>query len=103
MKQAALYAHVSTPDQHVEAQLYDLRKLVTQRSFDVSLERCDRGISGRKAETLDGRSGRSRRSLSAGRALRRKDGPVGTHKRTAGCCSYVANGVIAKRKDSPRR
>jgi len=77
MKQAALCAHVSTPDQHVETQLYDLRKLATQRSFEVSHERCDRGISGRKAETLDGRSGRSSRSLSAGRALGRRDSSGG--------------------------
>jgi len=50
MKRAALYARVSTSDQHVETQLYDLRKLATQRSFEVSREYCDRGISGSKAK-----------------------------------------------------
>jgi DNA invertase Pin-like site-specific DNA recombinase len=49
MKRAALYARVSTPDQHVETQLYDLRKLAAQRGFEVSREYCDRGISGSKA------------------------------------------------------
>ena len=49
MKKAAIYARVSTPDQHVETQLYDLRKLATQRGFEVSREYCDRGISGSKA------------------------------------------------------
>jgi DNA invertase Pin-like site-specific DNA recombinase len=49
MKRAALYARVSTPDQHVETQLYDLRKLAEQRGFEVSREYCDRGVSGSKA------------------------------------------------------
>ena len=49
MKKAAIYARVSTPDQHVETQLYDLRKLAEQRGFTVSREYCDRGISGSKA------------------------------------------------------
>src|ERR1700675_3702795 len=49
MKKAAIYARVSTPDQHVETQLYDLRKLAAQRGFEVSREYCDRGISGTKA------------------------------------------------------
>jgi DNA invertase Pin-like site-specific DNA recombinase len=49
MKRVALYARVSTPDQHVETQLYDLRKLAAQRGFEVSREYCDRGISGSKA------------------------------------------------------
>src|ERR1700747_244288 len=50
MKRAALYARVSTPDQHLETQLYDLRKLAAQRGFQVTREYCDRGISGRKAK-----------------------------------------------------
>ena len=50
MKKAAIYARVSTPDQHVETQLYDLRKLAAQRGFDVVREYCDRGISGSKAK-----------------------------------------------------
>jgi DNA invertase Pin-like site-specific DNA recombinase len=49
MKRAAIYARVSTPDQHLETQLYDLRKLAAQRGFEVSREYCDRGISGSKA------------------------------------------------------
>jgi DNA invertase Pin-like site-specific DNA recombinase len=50
MKRAVLYARVSTPDQHVETQLYDLRKLAAQRGFEVVREYCDRGISGSKAK-----------------------------------------------------
>jgi DNA invertase Pin-like site-specific DNA recombinase len=50
MKKAAIYARVSTPDQHVEAQLYDLRKLAEQRGFTVGREYCDRGVSGSKAK-----------------------------------------------------
>src|SRR5271167_1834943 len=50
MKKAAIYARVSTPDQHVETQLYDLRKLAAQRGFEVSREYCDRGVSGSKAK-----------------------------------------------------
>jgi len=36
MKKAAIYTRVSTPDRHVETQLYDLRKLAAQRGFQVS-------------------------------------------------------------------
>lgn len=50
MKKAAIYARVSTPDQHLETQLYDLRKLATQRGFEVVREYCDRGVSGSKAK-----------------------------------------------------
>jgi DNA invertase Pin-like site-specific DNA recombinase len=49
MKKAAIYARVSTADQHLETQLYDLRKLAATRGFEVSREYCDRGISGSKA------------------------------------------------------
>lgn len=49
MKKAAIYARVSTPDQHIETQLYDLRKLAEQRGFEVVREYCDRGVSGSKA------------------------------------------------------
>jgi DNA invertase Pin-like site-specific DNA recombinase len=49
VKKAAIYARVSTPDQHLETQLYDLRKLATQRGFEVVKEHCDRGFSGSKA------------------------------------------------------
>jgi DNA invertase Pin-like site-specific DNA recombinase len=50
MKKAAIYCRVSTPEQHVETQLYDLRKLATQRGFEVTREYCDRGISGSKTK-----------------------------------------------------
>lgn len=50
MKKAAIYARVSTPDQHLETQLYDLRKLAMQRGFEVIREYTDRGISGSKAK-----------------------------------------------------
>jgi DNA invertase Pin-like site-specific DNA recombinase len=49
MKKAAIYARVSTPEQHIETQLYDLRKLAAQRGFEVTREYCDQGISGSKA------------------------------------------------------
>jgi len=50
MKKAAIYARVSTPDQHLENQLLDLRKLAAQRGFEVVREYTDRGISGSKAK-----------------------------------------------------
>lgn len=50
MKRVALYVRVSTPDQHLETQLYDLRKLAAQRGFEVAREYTDRGISGSKAK-----------------------------------------------------
>jgi DNA invertase Pin-like site-specific DNA recombinase len=49
MKNAAIYARVSTAEQRVESQLYDLRNLAAQRGFDVPQEYCDRGVSGFKA------------------------------------------------------
>ena len=63
MKKAAIYARVSTPDQHVETQLYDLRKLAEQRGFTITREYCDRGISGTKAKRpgLDAMMGDARR------------------------------------------
>jgi DNA invertase Pin-like site-specific DNA recombinase len=48
MKKAVIYARVSTPDQHMETQLYDLRKLAAQRGFEVTREYCDRGVSSSK-------------------------------------------------------
>jgi DNA invertase Pin-like site-specific DNA recombinase len=50
VKRAAIYARVSTPDQHVENQLLDLRKVTAQRGFEVVREYGDRGISGSKAK-----------------------------------------------------
>ena len=49
MKRAAIYARVSTAEQHVETQLYDLRQLAAQRGFEVVAEYTDSGISGTKA------------------------------------------------------
>lgn len=49
MKTAAIYVRVSTADQHVESQLYDLRELAAQRGFEVVKEYRDCGVSGRKA------------------------------------------------------
>ena len=43
-KAAAIYVRVSTPDQHVESQLYDLRELASQRGFEVVHEYADRGV-----------------------------------------------------------
>ena len=49
MKRAAIYTRVSTPEQHVETQLYDLRQLAAQRGFEVVAEFTDNGVSGTKA------------------------------------------------------
>jgi DNA invertase Pin-like site-specific DNA recombinase len=48
-KRAALYCRVSTPDQHVESQLYDLRDLAAQRGLEIVHEYEDRGICGSRA------------------------------------------------------
>jgi DNA invertase Pin-like site-specific DNA recombinase len=49
MKKAAIYVRVSTADQHVESQLYDLREVAEQRGLEVVKEYEDRGVSGTKA------------------------------------------------------
>ncbi len=49
MKKCAIYARVSTSDQHVESQLYQLRDLASARGFEIVQEYTDRGISGAKA------------------------------------------------------
>jgi len=49
MKTAAIYVRVSTADQHVESQIYDLRDLATQRDFEVVQIYEDRGVSGKRA------------------------------------------------------
>jgi DNA invertase Pin-like site-specific DNA recombinase len=56
MKKCALYARVSTPEQHVETQLCDLRKFAEQRGYEVAAEYTDIGVSGTKARRpgLDG-------------------------------------------------
>jgi len=48
-KKCAIYARVSTPDQHLENQLLDLQKMAAQRGFEVVHEYCDHGVSGSKA------------------------------------------------------
>jgi DNA invertase Pin-like site-specific DNA recombinase len=48
-KAAAIYVRVSTPDQHVESQLYDLRELAAQRGFELVHEYEDRGVCGKRA------------------------------------------------------
>jgi DNA invertase Pin-like site-specific DNA recombinase len=49
MKKTAIYVRVSTPDQHVESQLYDLRELAVRRGFEIVHEYEDRGICGKNA------------------------------------------------------
>jgi DNA invertase Pin-like site-specific DNA recombinase len=49
MKSAAIYVRVSTADQHVESQLYDLRELAAQRGLEVVQEYRDSGVSGKRA------------------------------------------------------
>jgi len=48
MKKAAIYARVSTPDQHIETQLYQLRELAARRGYEIVHEYTDIG-SGSKA------------------------------------------------------
>jgi DNA invertase Pin-like site-specific DNA recombinase len=50
VKRAALYLRVSTLDQHPETQLYDLRQLAGQRSWQIVREYTDHGISGARAK-----------------------------------------------------
>ena len=49
MKKCAIYCRVSTSDQKIESQLYDLRELAAQRGIEVVAEYQDCGISGSKA------------------------------------------------------
>ncbi len=49
MKKGAIYVRVSTADQRVESQLYDLRELAAQRGIEVVAEYQDCGVSGTKA------------------------------------------------------
>lgn len=49
MKKAAIYCRVSTSDQKIESQLYDLRELAAQRGYEIVQEFQDCGISGTKA------------------------------------------------------
>ena len=49
MKRAAIYCRVSTADQKIESQLYQLRDLAAARGFEIVQEYADRGFSGAKA------------------------------------------------------
>ena len=49
MKKCAIYARVSTPEQRIDNQLYDLRQFAQQRGFEVVAEYTDVGVSGTKA------------------------------------------------------
>src|ERR1017187_3188430 len=49
MTKCAIYGRVSTSDQHVETQLYQLRELAAKRGFEVVGEYQDLGNSGTKA------------------------------------------------------
>lgn len=49
MKRCAIYARVSTPEQRIDNQLYDLRQFARQRGFEVVSEYTDVGVSGSKA------------------------------------------------------
>ena len=48
-KRCAIYARVSTPEQCIDNQLYDLRKFAEQRGYEVACEYTDVGVSGSKA------------------------------------------------------
>ena len=48
MKKAAIYCRVSTSDQRIESQLYDLRELAAQKGYEVVCEYAEH-ISGSKA------------------------------------------------------
>ena len=49
MKKCALYCRVSTPDQHLDNQLFQLRELAAKRGYEIVHEYTDKGISGAKA------------------------------------------------------
>ncbi len=48
-KRCAIYARVSTPEQQIDNQLYDLRLFAEQRGYEVACEYTDVGVSGSKA------------------------------------------------------
>lgn len=49
MKRCAIYARVSTADQHLDNQLFQLRELAAKRGYEIVREYTDKGISGAKA------------------------------------------------------
>jgi DNA invertase Pin-like site-specific DNA recombinase len=63
-QKAAIYARVSTPDQRVENQLYQLRELAARHGFEVVHEYTDVGVSGSRARRggLDALMADARRS-----------------------------------------
>jgi DNA invertase Pin-like site-specific DNA recombinase len=48
MKKCAIYARVSTTEQHIDSQLYDLRTFAEQCGYEVVFEYTDVGVSGTK-------------------------------------------------------
>jgi DNA invertase Pin-like site-specific DNA recombinase len=46
---AAICARVSTSDQHIETQLFELREFAAQRGFEIVGTYKDRGVCGKKA------------------------------------------------------
>jgi hypothetical protein len=48
LKRAAVYARVSTLDQHPETQAIELRQFAKQRGYEIFQEYVDHGISGAK-------------------------------------------------------
>src|ERR1017187_4588682 len=48
-QRCALYCRVSTPDQHLENQLFQLRELAAKHGYTIVNEYTDKGISGAKA------------------------------------------------------
>lgn len=48
-RRAAIYARVSTIDQHPETQVYDLREMAKQRGYEIISEYSDQ-ISGSKSK-----------------------------------------------------
>jgi DNA invertase Pin-like site-specific DNA recombinase len=49
MERVAIYARISTHDQHIESQLYPLRELANRRRFEIVHEYTDVGVSGSKS------------------------------------------------------
>ena len=64
MKRVALYCRVSTLDQHLDTQLFQLRDLAAKRGYKIVNEYTDKGISGAKSRRpgLDALMADARRS-----------------------------------------
>src|SRR5437879_13109201 len=71
MPKAAIYARVSTPDQHIETQLYQLRELAARRGYEIVHEYTVSGSPGSKSR----RPGRN--ALQAGAHVRRSPSGLG--------------------------